>query len=272
MAEASIITNQYVRIDQTPAGVGDRIFARLIDCVIMFCYACGALYFVTESSLFKQSDDTALTVFVLLALPVVFYSLMWEILYQGRTPGKMLFHLRVVMRDGSIPSLSAYLMRWVFLLLDFWMSQVGLFVMLLNRHNQRCGDLAAGTIVIKEHRAQSISALFKTDLLHLKSFDYKYPQAENLSVEQVKTINEALAKKDDKHLERISLLADKVREFLNIQPPFFLKPPEINKREFAHLMALNDTLFLQQVLHNYKYHDILEELSDGNRSQQSGLL
>ena len=36
---SNIITGQYVQIAQTPASVGERIFARLIDIVVLFIYA-----------------------------------------------------------------------------------------------------------------------------------------------------------------------------------------------------------------------------------------
>ena len=38
MATTDIITGQFVRISQTPASIGDRVVARLIDMLVLFCY------------------------------------------------------------------------------------------------------------------------------------------------------------------------------------------------------------------------------------------
>ena len=41
MAESTIITGQFVRISQTPASLGERMLALLIDYTFLFIYAVG---------------------------------------------------------------------------------------------------------------------------------------------------------------------------------------------------------------------------------------
>ena len=240
--EARIITSQYVQIDQTPAGVGERIFARLLDFLIMFLYGIGFLYLNESagiSSLFN-GDYMMLVVFIA-CLPVIFYSLIWELLNRGRSPGKMAFGMRVVMRDGTTPTLGAYSMRWMLMLIDVWFSGIGLAIILLNKNNQRFGDLAAGTMVIKErdyHRMQ----------VSLDEFDYLsrgykpvFRQAENLSLEQVNIIHETLTRDDVNRPRRIAELAGKVKEFLKITP------------------STDDESFLHTLTRDYQYF-ALEEI------------
>ncbi|MDR2679448.1 MAG: RDD family protein, partial [Tannerella sp.] len=156
MAEAQIITNQYVKIEHTPAGVGERIFARILDYIVMATYLIG-LYYLLDNIDWKPFKGTyGVAVFFALLIPVVFYSFLWEIMNRGHSPGKVIFGMRVVMRDGTTPTVGAYFMRWLLLLIDTW-GWIGVVVILLNNNNQRLGDLAAGTIVIKEknyHRIQ----------------------------------------------------------------------------------------------------------------------
>ncbi|MDR1814724.1 MAG: RDD family protein [Tannerella sp.] len=219
MAESRIITSQYVRIDQTPAGVGERIFARTLDYLIMALYALGMFYFIDETHLYRRMDDGQFFLLVfLLYTPVIFYSLLWEMFNQGRSPGKMAFGMRVVMRDGSTPSFGAYFMRWMFLLIDYWMSWIGLFVMLINRNNQRLGDLAAGTVIIKERDYHRIQVSLDEYNYLRKGYRPQFPQAENLSLEQVNTITEALNRYDEQRPRRIAQLAAKVKEYLKIMP------------------------------------------------------
>jgi len=64
---------------------------------------------------------------------------------------KRLMNIRVVKSDGSTPSISAYLLRWLLFIIDGpGTGGLGLLVVLLTKNSQRLGDLAAGTMVIKE--------------------------------------------------------------------------------------------------------------------------
>ena len=239
--EARIITSQYVQIDQTPAGVGERIFARMLDYLIMFLYSVGLIYLLDKTGLtsFFNREYGPFFVF-LIASPVLFYSLLWELMNNGRSPGKMAFGMRVVMRDGTTPTFSANLLRWMLMLIDVWFSWIGLVFMLLNKNNQRLGDMAAGTMVIKERDYHRIH-------VSLDEFDYLergyrpfFPQAENLSLEQVNTIHETLNRFDANRSRRITELSGKVREFLKI----------------AHV-ADNET-FLNTLTRDYQYYALEE--------------
>ena len=54
MAESTIITGQFVRISQTPASIGERLLALVIDYSLIVIYLYSAsficLYFFTRSS------------------------------------------------------------------------------------------------------------------------------------------------------------------------------------------------------------------------------
>lgn len=241
MSEARIITSQYVQIDQTPAGVGERIFARMLDYLVMFLYVVGMVYFLDNFRIIRMfGREYEMLVLFVLFIPVIFYSLLWEVLNRGRSLGKMVFGMRVVMRDGTTPTLGAYLMRWMLLLIDTW-AWVGIVVILLNKNNQRLGDLASGTMVIKERDYHRIQV--SLDEFNFLSRDYKpvYPQAENLSLEQVNTIQEALARYDANRRQRIPALAGKVRDFLKVAPP------------------VDDETFLRTLTRDYQYY-ALEEI------------
>ena len=231
-----------MQIDQTPAGVGERIFARILDYLIMFLYAAGLGYFVDSTGIIQRfSSDYTTLLFVILAMPVIFYSMLWELINRGRSPGKMAFGMRVVMRDGTTPALGAYLMRWILLLIDVWLSWIGIVFILLNKNNQRLGDLAAGTMVIKERDYHRIHV--SLDEFDYLSRGYKpvFQQAENLSLEQINIIHEALKRNDYNRTRRIMELSAKVREFLKIT------------------RSVDDETFLHTLTRDYQYY-ALEEI------------
>ncbi|MDR0756352.1 MAG: RDD family protein [Tannerella sp.] len=221
MADSFIITGQYVRIDQTPASIGARILARFIDLLLIIIYICAAITVVASllEHLDFYSDNFFTAVFVIILLPVFFYTLLWETFNQGQTPGKKLLGTRVVMKNGSVPTLRAYLLRWLLMLVDFYMFYfIGVLAILLTRNHQRVGDLAAGTIVIKEKNYHKINVTLD-EFYHL-SADYHpvFPQAENLSLEQTGLITQTLFRYDAQRPQRIRELGDKVRKFLHINP------------------------------------------------------
>ncbi|MDR1223503.1 MAG: RDD family protein [Tannerella sp.] len=240
MAEAQIITSQYVQIDQTPAGIGERIFARMLDYLIMFIYTVGMAYLIDSTSLYRLFRNAYGELWVLvLFFPVLFYSFLWEILNRGRSPGKMAFCIRVVMRDGTTPMIGAYFMRWMLLLMDTW-AWIGIIVILLNKNNQRLGDLAAGTVVIKEKDYHRIHVSLDEFNYLSRGYHPVFPQAENLSLEQVNTINETLARVDAHRPQRLAMLSVKVKDFLRITP------------------ALDDETFLRTLTRDYQYYAMEE--------------
>ncbi|BAR48607.1 RDD family protein [Tannerella forsythia] len=243
MAYSSIITNSYVRIDQEPASVGHRVLARTIDSLLLFAYVllisvlCGIYINLTE----KKEIDLVLAIMIVVCfLPALCYSLLWEVFNRGQSPGKKLAGIRVVMRDGSPPSFSAYLLRWVMLIIDLYMSCIGLIPMILTRNNQRFGDLAGGTLVVKENDFRWIQLIFH-ELRHLTE-DYHpiFPQAEHLSLEQMNLIAETLSDKTNKRSQRIHQLALQARSFLKIET------------------TIPDEHFLRTLMRDYQYYTLEE--------------
>jgi hypothetical protein len=79
---------------------------------------------------------------------------------QGRTPGKRMAGVRIVMEDGRLPGAMPLLIRNVLRLLDslpaFYL--IGLVATLVTRNAVRIGDLAAGTILVYEDASRGGSA------------------------------------------------------------------------------------------------------------------
>jgi uncharacterized RDD family membrane protein YckC len=80
-----------------------------------------------------------------------YYSL-FEAFWNGQTPGKRLFKIRVIKDSGRqitlFEALARNLLRVIDMLPSFYL--VGVITMLCNREQKRLGDLVAGTIVVHE--------------------------------------------------------------------------------------------------------------------------
>ncbi len=126
MAESTIITGQFVRISQTPASIGERLMALIIDYFLI-----GLLHLVYYYTLLsKLSIPSGFSLFFFLCivyLPILGYSFLCEMFNHGQSFGKLI-NIRVVKVDGSTPSIGSYLLRWIFSQLmvlsqaawDFW--------------------------------------------------------------------------------------------------------------------------------------------------------
>ena len=79
---------------------------------------------------------------------------------RGRTPGKRWSSLRVVCDDGSPLTFRSSALRNVLRLVDILpgLYLVGAIAIFATRANQRLGDLAAGTLVVREPRASAVVA------------------------------------------------------------------------------------------------------------------
>lgn len=240
MAESAFLTGQYVQIRQTPASVGERIGAQLIDWLIQGIFLYTFLYAFAE--LGGEFDGFSQVGMIITVLLITCYCPLCELFYHGQTLGKRIMKLRVVKRDGSLPTLGSVILRWLLFLIDGpSMCGIGILVMLLNNDNQRIGDIAAGTMVIKLNSYHNIQV--SLDEFNHLSRDYRpiYPQAADLSLEQIDLISRTLELPDDD--PRVHALAEKVKQLLQISTP----------------LERSDDTFLWRIVKDYQYY-ALEEI------------
>ncbi len=162
----TISTPEGVELELTLAGIGSRFTASLIDHAIQFSVIVGAtLLFAGLDSADTSSggvevndtgsDALAFALLTLFAFLVMFtYDVLFEVRAGGRTPGKRLCGLRVVRAGGRpvgfVTSAIRNILRVVDILPGFY--GLGMAVMFSSSRNQRLGDIAAGTIVVRERK------------------------------------------------------------------------------------------------------------------------
>jgi uncharacterized RDD family membrane protein YckC len=84
------------------------------------------------------------------------YFIFFELAWNGQTPGKRMAGIRVLTDRGEPVTLVHALVRNVLRLVDILPSayMIGAICILTTRRAQRLGDLAAGTVVVRERRAE----------------------------------------------------------------------------------------------------------------------
>src|SRR5687767_5743923 len=151
-------TPEHVAVHFELAGVGSRMAAGLIDLlllgmgVIFLVIAWGALGGFSAGRADIQGWLTALM--VLLMFTFVFgYFTLFEALNGGRTPGKQSLGIRTVMDTGRSLTPPAAVVRNLVRLVDCYFPMPfvpALLTMFLHPSNKRPGDMAAGTIVVRD--------------------------------------------------------------------------------------------------------------------------
>lgn len=160
----TIATPEGVDLELTLAGLGSRFAAALIDGFLqtMLVVALGVVLLGLDG--FGAVEDTGglgAAVFFVASFLVWFgYDILFEVLASGRTPGKRWNGLRVVRSGGHpitfLPSAVRNILRLVDLLPAAYV--VGCISVLVTARNQRLGDLAAGTLVIRDRRDRAADA------------------------------------------------------------------------------------------------------------------
>ena len=237
MSQIQIQTTQNVALSFTPASVGDRILAHFIDWVIFIAwFLIFALLYSGMGSSFSSGKIGIVVFFVFMLLPVMLYDLLFEVFMNGQSLGKRAMNIRVLALDGTPPTLGAYIMRWMFRLVDtgIFGSMVALIVAAVNGKGQRVGDIAAGTAVVKLKQMVSLEQLKQEKIQD----DYvpMFPEASLLSDRDVVTIRAVLKKgRDENNSLLVCEAAQKVKEVIGVQTD------------------MDNMKFLQQVLQDHTY-------------------
>jgi uncharacterized RDD family membrane protein YckC len=148
------------------AGPGARTYAFVIDwhirLILSIAWGVVAALIYNRRWSLQAPDEPNTAWFVLVALPAgaiyLLYPCIMEIAMRGRTPGKRMVGVRLVTHDGSVPAVSAFLLRNVFRIIDSFPAfyGLGLVVCVVTRNHVRIGDLAAGTLLVYESGDESV--------------------------------------------------------------------------------------------------------------------
>lgn len=145
-------TPEGVDVELVLAGLGSRFSAALLDWLVRT----PVLLAIPLVAMWSELDGFATAIAAIASFLLVFgYDVAFEVLGGGRTLGKRWSGIRVVDRNGGpvsfVTSVVRNLLRVIDLLPGFYL--VGSIALFVSRKNQRLGDLAAGTLVIRDRRS-----------------------------------------------------------------------------------------------------------------------
>ena len=157
-------TGESIAVRYELAGLGSRFLAvsldmtiQLLAVLLMFLIVTLLTAPIASVAAHVHFGKTARAIMIGLLSALVFalvsgYFIVFELFWNGRTPGKRALGIRVV-RDGGLPiDVGAAVVRNVVRLAELTIGAylVSAVIALLSPENKRLGDFAAGTIVVRE--------------------------------------------------------------------------------------------------------------------------
>lgn len=249
----NIHTPENVAFDYQVAGIGSRFLSTLADTLLIGLLQLVVIvtYLVILSLFGVDPSGSAAAWVTAIFILIVFvfywgYYILFEIFWNGQTPGKRWSGLRIIRSDGTPITLSEALIRNLVRIVDILpaMYGVGVITMFVDQRSRRLGDIAAGTLVVHDRTPISIQSLSAKRDIHLRPWAMEkisldgFP-IERLTNDDLNLIEDFLGRRDQ--LTHRNELAIQILNTLHTR--LGLPPPSINRFEAEDmLMAIMQEL------------------------------
>lgn len=228
---AAVVTPEAVLLEFRAAGIASRLLAKGIDLIIQLI----AFYAVVimGALLAAVNGTLGLIVIVVSVFLVVFGYPAMEAVWNGQTPGKKVFGIRVITIEGGPVRFRHAAIRSMVWMVEFLLPPGGLFALasaLLTRRSQRIGDLAAGTVVIRSNTVKP-SPIFFAPAMGAEHFSATF-DAGRIEPQHYALIREFLVRAHDLTPEARRHVAEQLADGLATvsQKP---KPPDLDAERFV---------------------------------------
>ena len=161
----TVDTPENIDVAYDVAGIGSRFMAAIIDTflLVVLQIILGALSaFIANQIDTPDARSVINAIWALLSFLFLWgYYMIFELIWNGQSPGKRLLGLRVVREGGRPITLVASAIRNLVRIIDFLpgLYGIGVLAMFIDKRARRLGDLAAGTLVVKNQQALSLDSL-----------------------------------------------------------------------------------------------------------------
>ncbi len=227
----TIETPEQTALEFEIAGIGSRFLALAFDTLIQILLGIGLFVIMVIAGVALPGWAKTGVWFVALIVLAYFvlyfgYFAIFEIIWNGQTPGKKKEGLRVIKDSGRpiTPSeaVGRNLMRIVDQLPAFY--AIGIGSVLLSRHNKRLGDFVAGTIVVHEKSLVDAKPVWQSPQARQAAPATTYG-SERLTPEEFALIEAFLSRRDSLPADVRFSMADQIAK--QIRPKLSLPSGEL---------------------------------------------
>lgn len=230
--EYTIETPENVAFGYEVAGIGSRFIGALVDTTLLavaivllnILLIAGLSALGERPSPRSTSSDLGgwvaglvIALYALINFALIWgYYILFELLWNGQSPGKRLAGIRVVRADGNPAGPIEVVVRNLVRVVDFLPVGygLGLLTMFFNRRARRLGDFAAGTLVVKERKDITLASLSAprpvaapddTELARVDALLVDYPAMRALTAADYDLILETLRRHQQRQVEEVVL-------------------------------------------------------------------
>ena len=164
-----IDTPENVAFGYDVAGIGSRFLAAIVDTIVIIILqiVVNLTVYLLSISLFENVFDSDLAIWLFAIFGLIAFIFLWgyyiifEMVWNGQSLGKRWVGLRVIRTDGTPITLPESIIRNLVRLVDFLPAYygVGVVTMFINEQSRRLGDLAAGTLVVRDRSTITLESL-----------------------------------------------------------------------------------------------------------------
>ncbi|MBC7534135.1 MAG: RDD family protein [Ferruginibacter sp.] len=233
-----------------------RLLAYLIDFVLLIIYLLAMKSLLYDGLNISREGNVGFDMLVI-SLPMLLYSLLFELWLNGQTIGKKLMAIRVISLDGGEPTLGQYILRWItkffewpflfgymvyserslymYIFITGFFGIAVIIIISATKKSQRLGDLSAGTVVVDTTSSLSIADTVFMDVSD-QNYKVQFPEVMRLSDSDINTIKTVIIQSKKRNSDDMSYRVEaKVKQVLAIQS------------------SLSPNDFLEKLLEDYNY-------------------
>ncbi|WIV13093.1 RDD family protein [Proteiniborus sp. MB09-C3] len=193
MKTIKVTTPENIEVEYTLAALGSRTAAAGIDVLIQMVLIGAILITVllmglTPAELYDRYKSWVIAISLLLIFIINYgYFIIFEMIMNGKTPGKKIFGLRTIRTNGQPIAFKHSVIRNLFrIIVDIY--GVGVILIFFTESHKRLGDYLASTIVVAEEKREAIYDI----KLENEKVNYKY----SLSHEEYQLLREYFKRRD----------------------------------------------------------------------------
>jgi uncharacterized RDD family membrane protein YckC len=257
--QLSIETPELVAIQMPIAGIGSRFIALLVDYLIwipsillvgkVFSYILPSL-----TAFNRLSEQWAIAIYIFLLFLFNWgYFTLFEAFWNGRTPGKRVARVRVIQRSGRpiglFESMARNFIRYIDMIPFLIPYAVGTIAIFVTRDHQRLGDLAAGTLVVRDRIEEAPASSESTRTFTANLFTPAVPSPEphagftlpnhgiaKLASGDLQVLEGFFARRLDMPLETREALAQRIAAAIQMKSGLE-QPPGVSTETFLEITA-----------------------------------
>jgi uncharacterized RDD family membrane protein YckC len=215
-----------------------RLLAYIIDFGLLIIFLYSMKFVLYDEFAFNWDESVGLDILIV-SLPMLLYSLLTELWFNGQTMGKKLMAIRVISLEGGEPTFGQFLLRWITRFFEwpfffgyiafsninifiycFVTGMLGIAVVIIvsvSNKNQRLGDMIAGTVVVNTKSALTLADTVFMQIDNTADYKVMYPEVMRLSDRDINTIKGVLQQANKRNnYDMCNRVSVKIKEVLQI--------------------------------------------------------